>query len=76
MSRRTSLPQTEGGVCLTDAGMETGRSVSDGIDLPAYASCPLVEDEAGREGGDDDSKPGRKLGGGAGEIGRGHGEKP
>ena len=48
MSQRTTLPQTEGGVFLTDAGLETVLIFHDGIDLPAFASFPLVEDEAGR----------------------------
>ena len=49
MSQRTTLPQTEGGVFLTDAGLETVLIFHDGIDLPAFASFPLVEDDAGRE---------------------------
>ncbi len=57
MSRRTSLPQTEGGVFLTDAGLETVLIFRDGIDLPAFASFPLVEDEAGREALDAYFKP-------------------
>ena len=49
MSQRNPLPQTEGGVFLTDAGLETVLIFHDGIDLPAFASFPLVEDDAGRE---------------------------
>ena len=47
--RSTPLPQTEGGVFLTDAGLETVLIFHDGIDLPAFASFPLVDDDAGRE---------------------------
>jgi homocysteine S-methyltransferase len=49
MSHRDSLPQTEGGVFLTDAGLETVLIFHEGIDLPGFAAFPLLEDDAGRE---------------------------
>ena len=47
--RSTPLPQTEGGVFLTDAGLETVLIFHQGIDLPCFAAFPLVDNEAGRE---------------------------
>ena len=49
MSPRAHLPQTEGGLFLTDGGIETVLIHQQGIDLPAFAAFPLVDDERGRE---------------------------
>ncbi len=49
MSPRNRLPQTEGGTFLTDGGIETVLIFHQGIDLPAFAAFPLVDDEQGRE---------------------------
>jgi homocysteine S-methyltransferase len=45
---RDSLPQLEGRVLLTDGGMETTLVFLDGLDLPCFASFPLLEHEEGR----------------------------
>jgi S-methylmethionine-dependent homocysteine/selenocysteine methylase len=49
MSRRDPLPQTDGGLFLTDGGIETSLIFHQGIDLPEFAAFPLLGDEAGRE---------------------------
>jgi homocysteine S-methyltransferase len=46
---RHSLPQFKGGVFLSDGGMETDLIFNRGVDLPLFASFPLVETEAGRK---------------------------
>lgn len=46
---RHSLPQTRGQLFVTDGGLETTLVFHDGMDLPAFASFPLLETEAGRE---------------------------
>jgi len=48
MSPRDRLPQTQGGTFLTDGGIETVLIFHQGIDLPAFAAFPLVDDEQGR----------------------------
>jgi homocysteine S-methyltransferase len=48
MPQRDSLPQTEGGLFLTDGGLETVLIFHDGIDLPGFAAFPLLEDDAGQ----------------------------
>ena len=50
MSPRAHLPQTEGGLFLTDGGIETVLIYQQGIDLPAFAAFPLVDDDGGRRG--------------------------
>jgi homocysteine S-methyltransferase len=45
---RRHLPQLDGGLFLTDAGLETELIFHDGIDLPAFAAFDLLKDEAGR----------------------------
>ncbi|HEX5307394.1 MAG TPA: homocysteine S-methyltransferase family protein [Dyella sp.] len=45
---RSALPQLDGTVFLTDGGMETCLIYLDGIDLPCFASFPLVTDATGR----------------------------
>ena len=49
MARRASQLFDEGALFLTDAGMETALIFHQGIDLPAFASFPLLEHEPGRE---------------------------
>jgi S-methylmethionine-dependent homocysteine/selenocysteine methylase len=48
MSRRQAHPFDERVVFLTDAGMETALIFHQGIDLPAFATFPLLEHEDGR----------------------------
>jgi homocysteine S-methyltransferase len=48
MSERARLPQSRGGTYLTDGGIETVLIFHEGIDLPAFAAFPLVDDEQGR----------------------------
>jgi len=43
------LPDTAGGVLLTDAGLETVLVFEHGLDLPSFAAFPLLDDPAGRE---------------------------
>ena len=45
---RNHLPQTKGGMFLSDGGLETTLLFKDGIDLPCFASFPLIEQEEGR----------------------------
>ena len=45
---RESLPQLNGNVLLTDGGMETTLIFLDGLDLPCFASFPLLERDDGR----------------------------
>jgi homocysteine S-methyltransferase len=44
---RQHLPQLDGGVFLTDAGLETELIFHDGIDLPAFAAFDLLKTETG-----------------------------
>ncbi len=46
---RSSLPQLDGKVFLTDGGMETTLVFLDGFELPCFASFPLLEHAEGRE---------------------------
>ncbi|QDT70152.1 methionine synthase I [Planctomycetes bacterium MalM25] len=46
---RHALPQLNGQPVLTDGGMETVLVFQEGIDLPHFASYPVLRDEAGRE---------------------------
>src|SRR5215468_10851900 len=48
VSPRARLPQTDGVLHLTDGGIETVLIHQQGIDLPAFAAFPLVDDEHGR----------------------------
>jgi homocysteine S-methyltransferase len=43
------LPQLSGETFITDGGMETTLVFDDGIDLPHFASFPLLDDERGIE---------------------------
>jgi homocysteine S-methyltransferase len=45
---RHSLPQQQGGLFLTDGGMETTLIFHDGIDLPHFASFVLLDTAEGR----------------------------
>src|SRR6476619_3369517 len=49
MSRRGSLPLDDGRLFLTDGGMETDLIFHQGIDLPSFATFPLLEREEGRQ---------------------------
>ena len=42
-----SLPQMNGGLFLTDGGIETTLIFHDGIDLPYFAAFTLLNDEKG-----------------------------
>jgi S-methylmethionine-dependent homocysteine/selenocysteine methylase len=46
---RSALPQLEGGIFLSYCGMETDLIFNRGVDLPGFASYPLLETEEGRE---------------------------
>jgi S-methylmethionine-dependent homocysteine/selenocysteine methylase len=43
----TPLPQQQGGLFLTDGGLETTLVFHEGIDLPGFAAFDLLKDEAG-----------------------------
>ena len=45
---RTNLPQLEGGLFLTDAGLETDLIFNHGIEIREFAAHTLLEDSAGR----------------------------
>ncbi len=47
--RKKSLPQLEGGIFLSDGGIETDLIFNDGIDLPHFAAFVLMKDAKGRE---------------------------
>ncbi len=49
MLPRGRLPQLSGDTFITDGGMETTLVFHDGLDLPHFASCVLLDDAAGRE---------------------------
>lgn len=49
MKYRDHLPQLDGGLFLTDGGLETVLIFHQGIDLPAFAAFDLLKDEAGTE---------------------------
>lgn len=46
---RQALPQLNGGVFLTDGGLETTLVFLESVELPCFASFPLITTEAGRE---------------------------
>ncbi len=46
---RSALPQLKGGIFLSYCGMETDLIFNRGVDLPGFASYPLLETEEGRE---------------------------
>lgn len=43
------LPQLQGGMFLTDSGMETTFIFHDGVELPHFASCTLLLNSLGQE---------------------------
>ncbi len=47
MGHRQRLPQLDGGLFLTDGGIETTLIFHQGLDLPAFAAFVLLADEAG-----------------------------
>ena len=49
MRYRDHLPQLDGGLFLTDAGLETELVFHDGLDLPLFAAFDVLKDEAGTE---------------------------
>lgn len=49
MTDRRSLPQLNEKLCLTDGGVETVLLFQKGIDLPGFATFPLLEREGGEE---------------------------
>jgi S-methylmethionine-dependent homocysteine/selenocysteine methylase len=49
MSYRNHLPQLDGGLFLTDGGIETTLIFHEGLDLPAFAAFDLLTDEEGTE---------------------------
>jgi S-methylmethionine-dependent homocysteine/selenocysteine methylase len=48
MSHRDAHPFDDGSLWLTDAGAETALIFHQGVDLPAFATFPLLESESGR----------------------------
>ena len=44
-----ALPQLDGGLFLTDAGLETVLIFREGVELPEFAAFTLLDDEAGTE---------------------------
>src|SRR4051794_27212763 len=49
MRYRDGLPQLDGGVFLTDGGIETDLIFHQGLDLPLFAAFDLLNDEDGTE---------------------------
>ena len=49
MKHRHHLPQLDGGLFLTDGGIETTLIFHDGLDLPAFAAFDLLKDDEGTE---------------------------
>jgi hypothetical protein len=50
MSRyRNKLPQLNGGIFLTDGGLETTLVFHDGIELPGFAAFDLLKNDEGRK---------------------------
>jgi hypothetical protein len=49
MSYRNHLPQLDGGLFLTDGGIETTLIFHEGLDLPAFAAFDLLKDDEGTE---------------------------
>ncbi|ABS62728.1 homocysteine S-methyltransferase [Parvibaculum lavamentivorans DS-1] len=47
---RNRLPQTQGGLFLSDGGIETTLIFEDGFELPYFAAFHLLQDQAGTEG--------------------------
>ena len=49
MMARGTLPQLDGGLFLTDGGIETTLIFHEGLDLPLFAAFDLLKDEPGTE---------------------------
>jgi len=49
MRYRDRLPQLDGGLFLTDGGIETVLIFHEGLDLPAFAAFDLLKDDAGTD---------------------------
>ncbi len=49
MKHRHHLPQLDGGLFLTDGGIETTLIFHNGIDLPLFAAFDLLKDDEGAE---------------------------
>jgi S-methylmethionine-dependent homocysteine/selenocysteine methylase len=49
MKHRHHLPQLEGGLFLTDGGIETTLIFHEGLDLPLFAAFDLLKDDEGTE---------------------------
>jgi S-methylmethionine-dependent homocysteine/selenocysteine methylase len=49
LTYRSHLPQLDGGLFLTDGGIETTLIFHEGLDLPAFAAFDLLKDEPGTE---------------------------
>src|SRR5687767_1008087 len=49
MRYREHLPQIDGGLFLTDGGIETSLIFHQGLDLPEFAAFDLLKDEQGTE---------------------------
>jgi len=49
VSYRDHLPQLDGGLFLTDGGIETVLIFHEGLELPAFAAFALLKDDAGTE---------------------------
>ena len=49
MKYRDHLPQLDGGLFLTDGGLETTLIFHQGIELPAFAAVDLLKDDEGTE---------------------------
>jgi S-methylmethionine-dependent homocysteine/selenocysteine methylase len=49
MTYRDRLPQLDGGLFLTDGGIETVLIFHEGLDLPAFAAFDLLKDATGTE---------------------------
>ena len=49
MGYRQGLPQLDGGLFVTDGGIETTLIFHQGLDLPAFAAFVLLKDEAGSD---------------------------
>ena len=49
MTHRDHLPQLDGGLFLTDGGIETTLIFHDGLDLPLFAAFDLLKDDEGTE---------------------------
>ena len=45
---RNALPQLDGGLFLTDSGLETYLVFQEGVALPEFAAFPLLDSPVGR----------------------------